>query len=375
MSSIFACKTPKEKIRFERLPELLHGTNPAFIPPFPGSIVKYLSRKSAFQKRHGEILPFIAWRDGRPVGRIAAIVNRSHNEYYRDRTGFFGFFECENNAETAAALFAKAAEVLKEKGLESIRGPYNPSINDEVGLLTDAFDLPPCNGLTWNPPFYPDLLAGAGFTAVCNLFAMLLPMHRLPEPTRLARIVDRIAKRSRLKLRPMNLKNLAGELQIVHEVYNATLERNWGFVPISMDDLLGAADDIKAIADPKLLLIAEADGKSAGVAITLPNFNEILGRIKKTPHWLRLPHILWLMKTHRINSCRQVVLGVSPAYRDRGIHAWLIHEQFMRAQERYDNATLGWMEESNTEILEHSAMVGGERDRTWKIFEKSLKPA
>ena len=351
---------------------MLHGTDPAFIPPFPGSVVKYLSPQSAFQKRHGEIFPFIAWRNGRPVGRIAAIVNRSHNEYHRDRTGFFGFFECENQAETAAALFAKASEVLREKGLECIRGPYNPSINDELGLLTDAFDLPPCNGLTWNPSFYPALLEGAGFTAVCTMFGMLLPMHRLKEPTRLARIVDRIAKRSRLKLRPMNLGNLNEELKIVHEVYNATLERNWGFVPISMDDLLGAADDIKAIADPNLLLVAEADGKNAGVAITLPNFNEILARIKKTPHWLRLPHIFWLMKTRRINSCRQVVLGVSPAYRDRGIHAWLIHEQFMRAQERYDNATLGWMEESNTEILEHSAVVGGERDHTWKIFEKSL---
>ena len=197
-------------------------------------------------------------------------------------------------------------------------------------------------------------------------------MHRLKEPARFARIVDRIAKRSRLKLRPMDISNLGEELKIVHKVYNATLERNWGFVPISMDDLLGAADDIKAIADPKLLLIAEVDGKSAGVAITLPNFNEILAGVKKTPHGLRLPHILWLMKTRRITSCRQAVLGVSPEYRDRGIHVWLIHEQFMRAQERYANATLGWMEETNTEILEHSALVGGERQCTWKIFEKPL---
>ena len=94
--------------------------------------------------------------------------------------------------------------------------------------------------------------------------------------------------------------------------------------------------------------------------------------MKKTPHGLRLPHILWLMKTRRITSCRQAVLGVSPEYRDRGIHVWLIHEQFMRAQERYANATLGWMEETNTEILEHSALVGGERQCTWKIFEKPL---
>ena len=194
----------------------------------------------------------------------------------------------------------------------------------------------------------------------------------LPQPARLARIVERIAVRSKLKMRTMDISRLPEELKIVREVYNATLERNWGFVPISMEDLLGAADDIRAIADPKLLLIAEMDGREAGVAITLPNFNEILAKVKKTPHWLRLPHILFLMKTQKINSCRQTVLGVVPGFRDRGLHAWLIHEQFVRAQERYDNAALGWMEDTNTEILKNCEVVGGEYERTWKIFEKPL---
>lgn len=372
MVSLIPCDTPKLRRQFENVAEDLHGTDPAFIPPFPRSIVKYLSPTSAFHLRHGSIYPLLAIRNGRPVGRIAAIINRSHNTYHNDTVGFFGFFECENNPATAAVLFEAAEKILRQEGRTAMRGPYNPSINDECGLLTNDFDSPPCNGLVWNPRYYPDLLTGWGLNPVCTLFGMNLPLARTAEPARFARIVARVARRSRLKLRPMQLDHLKEELKIVREVYNATLERNWGFVPISMEDLLGAAGDIKAIADPKLLLVAEADGESAGVAITLPNFNEILAQIKKTPRWLRLPHILWLMKTYRITSCRQVVLGVLPAYRDHGIHVWLIHEQFMRAQERYANATLGWMEESNTEILEHSALVGGEKTGTWKIFEKSL---
>jgi len=352
--------------------EDLTGTDPAFTPPFPGSVAKFLSPKSAFCSRQGEIFPFIAWRDGKPVGRIAAIINRAHNEYHRDTTGFFGFFECEDNPETARALIEKASEVLRARGLTSIRGPYNPSINDECGLLVDSFEKPPYIGMTWNPAYYESLLTGQGLLPVCTLYGLLLPMHRLEEPKRFGKIADRVARRAKLSLRPMNIKNLDEELKIVHEVYNATLERNWGFVPITMDDLLGAADDIKAIADPKLLLIAEVEGKNAGVALTLPNFNEILAQTKRTPRWLRLPHILWLMKTRKITSCRQTVLGVTPKYRDKGIHAWLIYEQFMRAQERYDNAILGWIEESNTEIIEHSQMVGGFRERTWKIFEKPI---
>ena len=351
---------------------MLFGTNPVFVPPFPGSVAKYLSPKSAFHTRHGTIKAFIATRDGKPVGRIAAIINRSHNEYYKDHTGFFGFFECENNPATARALIGKVEEVLRAAGMDRIRGPYNPSINDECGLLTFGFELPTCIGLTWNPDYYLPLLQENGFASVRTLHGLNLPLHRLDQPARLAKIVDRIAKRSRLKMRTMNLANLEDELKIVREVYNATLERNWGFVPISMDDLMAAADDIRAIADPKLLLIADMDGKDAGVAITLPNFNEILVKVKRTPHWLRLLHIFWLMKTHKINSCRQTVLGVVPAFRDRGLHAWLIHEQFVRAQDRYANAILGWMEDNNTEILKNCEIIGGERERRWEIFEKPL---
>ena len=168
------------------------------------------------------------------------------------------------------------------------------------------------------------------------------------------------------------MSQLEEELKIVREVYNATLERNWGFIPISMDDLLGAADDMKAFADPDMMLIAEMQGENAGVALSLPNFNEILARIKKTPHLLRLPHILWLMKTRRINWARQVVYGISPRFRDRGLHAWLLYEQFVCAKQRYANATLGWIEESNTEILENSYMVGGIQQQEWRIYEKSL---
>ncbi len=352
--------------------ETLHGTDPAFIPPFPGSVAKYLSPKSAFHLRHGEITGFVASRDGRPVGRIAAIINRSHNERYSDRVGFFGFFECENDPATADALFRQVAAVLRAAGMDRIRGPYNPSINDECGMLADRFDMPPCIGMPWNPDYYLALVAGEGFVSARVLHIMNLPMHRLPQPARLARIVDRMASRSDVKMRTMDISRLPEELKIVREVYNATLERNWGFVPISMEDLLAAADDIRAIADPKLLLIAEKDGKPAGVAITLPNFNEILARVKRTPHWLRLPHIFWLMKTQKINACRQTVLGVVPGCRDRGLHAWLIHEQFVRAQESFDNAALGWLEDTNSEIMKNCKIIGGEFERTWKIFEKAL---
>jgi len=370
---IVPCRTGRERQAFEDVAELLQGGNPAFVPPFPGSIAKYLSQKSAFSKRHGEIIPFIARRDGKPVGRIAAIINRSHNEYYKDRTGFFGFFECENNFSIAEALFKKVDAVLRERGCDSVRGPYNPSINDECGLLVEGFDIPPFIGLTWNPAYYEALVRDSGYESVRASRGFHLPLAKLEVPQRLSKIVDRLTRRSRLNLRPIRLKELEEELKIVLEVYNSTLERNWGFVPISMDDLLFAADDMKAIADPEMILIAEHDGQNAGVGLSLPNVNEILIHLKKTPRWLRPLHFLWLLKTRPIRSGRQVVYGISPRFRDKtGLHGWLLREQFACAKARYTHAELGWIEENNTEIIENSLMLGGIPHRMWRIFEKSL---
>ena len=194
-------------------------------------------------------------------------------------------------------------------------------------------------------------------------------------PARLGKIVERTAKRSRLILRPIHLDRLEEELKIVREVYNCTLERNWGAVPISMDDLLSAADNMRTFADPGMILIAEMNGENAGVALSLPNFNEHLALTKNTPRWLRLPHIAWLMKTRKIGTARQVVYGISPRYRDRGgLHAWLLYEQFVCAKARYHDAQLGWVEESNTEILENCRMLGAIQQRTWNIYEKCLVP-
>ena len=372
MSSIRLCKNRKEETLFERLPERLHGLDPAFIPPFPGSIVKYLSPKSAFNRLSGEIYPFLAWRDGKPVGRIAAIINHAHNERYRDRTGFFGFFDCEDSLELARELFDAAGAILKARNRDCLRGPYNPSINDECGLLVEGFEHPPYVGLVWNPEYHRTLIEQVGFQPVCSLLGFDLPLHRLEVPERLKPIVNRIAKRRHVKLRPIDMSRLGEELEIVQEVYNATLERNWGFIPISMEDLLASADDLKAFADPELILIAEVDGLNAGIALSLPNFNEILARIKKTPYVLRLPHIFWLMKTRRISSVRQTVLGISPRFRDRGLHGWLMYEQFVYAKRRYTTATIAWVEESNTEILENSRMMGATQQQEWRIYEKPL---
>ncbi|PWU09724.1 MAG: hypothetical protein C5B47_03025 [Verrucomicrobia bacterium] len=373
MPSILTCRTKADLRGFEAVPERLHRMEPAYIPPAPGAVVKFLKKDSSFQKLHGEIRSFIAHRNGVPAGRIAGIVNRSHNNYYGDKVGFFGFFACEENLETSRALFAEVEKFLKEKGLTHIRGPYNPSVNEECGLLVDSFQCAPFIGMPWNPSYYEKLVLDNGFQVVRRLYAYLLSTS-VPMPKRVERVTQRIARRGSWTIRPMNLSKLKEEIAIIHRLYNETLNRNWGFVPIALEDLETATQELKLIADPQIINFVEKDGEPVGFAVCFPNINDLLAKTKKTPAGiLRSLHLLGLIKTQRPKHSRLAILGVAPAYRDRGINAWLFYEQLMRAKKGgYESTELSWIEENNQEIIRGIELMGGKKYRTYHLYEKML---
>lgn len=372
MITVTPCRTRSDRRLFERIPELLHGRHASFVPPFPGSVAKFLEPDSLFNRQDGTINAFIARRNGSPVGRIAAIRNRSHNVYWKDRVGFFGFFACEDDARTAAALFEEAEKTLRKIGCDAIRGPYNPSINEECGLLTEGSDGPPSISMPWNPPYYARLMDSVSQRVTRTLFAYHLPLH-IGIPSRVQRVAGRLKDRSKnVRIRSFDMSRLDEELRLAHRLYNVTLDRNWGFVPISLDDLLASAKDLKAFADPDFLLFAEVDGEPVAFMLTLPNFNEILIRTKRVPRWLRLPSILWLMKTHRIRTVRQVVLGIAPEHRDRGLAALLCNDMVLRTQRVADSAELSWIEANNEQVINIIGLMGATHSRTYAIYEKAL---
>lgn len=365
--------SPAQWRLFERIPELLHRHEPCFVPPFPGTIAKHLRPDSAFHRRHGTIVPYIAWRGAKPVGRIAAIINRTHNTYHRDEVGFFGFFAAENNSATVEGLLELVRARLRIEGLRVLRGPYHPSINEESGLLTEGFAQSTHLGLVWNPSYYPKLLEEQGLQPVHRLYGFDLPLHRLEVPERLDKIARRAAARGSFRLRPMNLRRLQEELGLVREVYNSTLQNNWGFIPIEPDELTEAAEDLRFFADPGMMLIAEAENHPVGVALSLPNLNELLALTKRTPVALRTAQMLLLLKSRRIRTGRQVVYGITPAHRSKGgLHGWLLLEQFREAKKRFRDAQLGWIDENNAEILGNAEMVGATRARTWTLYEQPI---
>jgi hypothetical protein len=358
--------------RFEEIPELLHGTDRAFTPPFPGSVAKLIGPKSVFVHKHGEIHPLVAYRNGRPVGRIAAIVNRSHNAHNRDSVGFFGFFDFIDDSAVARALVDAAASILREIGLTAMRGPYNPSINDDCGVLTEGNDRPTFISMPWNPAYYADIYRASGLANVRTLYAWEVPLASKEPPARVTKIVDWLKKRNNVSIRTIDMKNLKGELEIIHRLYNQCLDRNWGFYPIALEDLLHAADDLKAIADPSIIVFVCVDGREVGFTLALPNVNEVFHASRGRKGILRFVEMALRLQFQKVRTDRLTVLGVEPAYRDKGLSALLFFESFRIAKAKYALSEVSWVEANNKEILEGAELMGGRRSRTYEIFEKPL---
>jgi GNAT superfamily N-acetyltransferase len=365
------CKSRRDRKLFEAIPELLHHREPHFTPPFPGSVVKLIEPEGAFVKEHGTIVPLIAFCHGRPVGRIAAIINRSHNSYHQDSVGFFGFFDTIDDPAVATALVEAAAQIVQQEGATSLRGPYNPSINDDCGLLTEGFHVPSTVSMPWNPPYYEALYRKAGLESVRTLYAWMVPLQR-ETPERVNKIIRRLHQRSKVTIRTLEMKNLKKEMEVIHRLYNRTLSRNWGFYPISLNDLLHAAEDLRAMADPSLILFAHADGRDVAFSLSLPNVNELFHAARGRKGVLRFLEMVLRLQFQKIKDARLCILGVDPDYQNRGLSALLFYEAYVRTKAKYQRSEVSWVEANNIEILEGAELMGGYRDRTYQIFEKQI---
>lgn len=371
MVTILPCRTKRELRLFERTPELIHKKDPYYVPPFPGSVAKIFGPQYPFVKHGGTLLPFVAYRDGKPVGRIAAIINPTHNQYHNDKVGFFGFFDAIDDAEVASQLLEAAEEKLAAFGLTTIRGPYSPTVNDECGLLVEGYESTPFVMMPYNPPYYTGLYDQLGFKRARDLYAFYVS-GAVDPPERMIKIVEHAKHVAGITIRDIDLKNLEHEMKFMVDLYNVTLNRNWGFVPLTYDELAYAAKDLKAIVDPSMIIIAEKDGIPVGFSMTLPNINELLWRTRSLGRLMRILKFAWLLKTSRPKEARLVILGVAPEFRNKGIASIFYFESLMRAKGRYLGGELSWIEESNQEIIRAIEIMGAKRYKSYRIFEKDI---
>jgi GNAT superfamily N-acetyltransferase len=300
---------------------------------------------------------------------VAAIHDRLHNETHRDRVGMFGFFESVDDPEVARALLDAAAGWLRGRGLDTVRGPLNPSINEEAGLLVDGFDTPAVLMMPHNPRYYPALVEGAGFRKAKDLLAFQSTHTTLP--ARLVAATDVVRKRYGVACRRIDMGRFRDEVGLVKRVFNAGWERNWGHVPLTDREVDHLAGRLKPLVVPDLVAFAECEGRPIGFAAAIPDFNVAL---RANPSGRLFPGILKVLRaSRRLTRLRVLLLGVLPEWRGRGVDALLYRHVWENGCAKgYDWAEAGWVLEDNHPMINGLVRMGFETYKTYRVYERPI---
>lgn len=361
-----------ERRSFLTLPERLYKDEPAWVPPLLLDLKDLLNPDKHPFHQHADVQYFLALQGEEVVGRIAAIVNHQYVSFHNEPIGFFGFFESVDDLAVASALLSTAEQWVAERGMAQIRGPMNFSTNEMCGLLVDAFEHPPMLMMPYNQRYYASLIEGTGYTKAKDLLAYLIDVRAdATPPARLVRGVERLRRSQQVSIRPIDMRRFEAEIKQLFGIYQQSWQSNWGFVPVTAEELEHFVKQVHWIADPKLCLIAEVEDEIVGFALALPDYNQILQRIdgRLLPFgWLKL---LWHRRS--INATRILLLGLKPDARLRGLDAMLYLKFWEEAPKNgYPYVECSWILEDNWPMIRGLERMGAERYKTYRVYEKML---
>ena len=363
--------TKKGMKEFIRFPWTVYEGDPNWVPPLKSEVEFILSEKNPFF-HHAEAACFLA-RDGSNVlGRVAAIIDHNHINIHNEQAGFFGFFECLPDPAVAEKLLDTAAAWLKERDIEIMRGPMNPSVNDECGFLLDGFDSPPMIMMTYTPRYYLDYLERCGLTKSKDLYAYISVIKDVPSAGRLEKLASAVKSRvPGLTVRPANMKEFQRELQTIKDIYNSAWSHNWGFVPMTDEEIESMAKRLKPLIVPELLIMAEVNGNPAGFFMAVPDYNQVLGKINGRLGPVGIMKFLWYSR--KISDIRVLTMGVKEEYRKKGIEGLLYLESFKAAMKKgYERAEMSWVLEDNVLMQRGCELMGGKLYKKYRLYEKKL---
>ncbi|NLY01054.1 MAG: N-acetyltransferase [Rhodopirellula sp.] len=367
--TVVPVSTRADRKSFLNLPWQIYRGDPNWIPPLRRNQMELVGyRPHPFYQRN-ECQTFLAKRGGEACGRIAAIIDHGHLERYNDQRGFFGFFECEDDPVLAAALFNAVRQWHADRGLTSLRGPMNPSLSYEVGMLVEGFDSPPTFMMTYNPPYYPRLMEACGFGKAQDLYAYWGQIDMLPAiQAKYRRNSEQITERLGVVLRPLNRKRFLEDVELFLGVFNRSLSNTWGFVPMTSAEVRHAAKSLRHLIVPELALGAEIDGQLVGAVLCLPDYNP---RIKKIDGRLfPFGAIRLLRQKHRIPRVRILSANVLPEYQLLGVGLVLLGGLIPQAvQWGVREAEFSWVLESNALSRGSLEKGGAQRYKTYRVWD------
>jgi len=361
--------TARQKKMFLRFPWTLYRGDPNWIPPLRGSQKEMVGYKPHPFYERNLAQTFLALRDGEVCGRIAAILNRGHNERYEERRGFFGFFDCRDDQEAANGLFDAVRSWFAAMDIHKLRGPCNPSLNYELGLLVDGFDSPPTFMMTYNPPYYERLIENYGFRKTQDLYAFWGHVSMLPKISeKLGPIADQIVARYDVKVRTLDRSRFQQDVALFLDLYNRSLVNTWGFVPMTRAEVSRMSGELKRIIVPELTACAESAGRVVGGAFGLPDYNP---RIRDIDGRLFPFGFIHLLRNRRaIKRVRLISTNVLPEFQRMGIGLVLMNSLVPKALAwGIEEAEFSWVLESNR--LSYGALKkgGAQITKTYRLYD------
>ena len=369
---VIPVRSRRDLARFIRLPERIYRNEPRWVPPLRFERRRFLDRSRNPFFEHAEAEYLMAWRDGLPVGRISAHVDRNLNDFHDNRWGLFGFFECEEDPEAAGGLLAAAERWLAERGCDRALGPSSLSLNDECGVLVEGHEHDPLIQQPWTHRYYTGLLEQAGYAKAIDLLMWSLWVSDRDKVLPIVfELAEKLEPEHGITIRHLNKRDLEAEARRFVDVYNAAWKDNWGFVPLSYREMIHTAKENRLLLDPNWMMFAEKDGETVAAALTVPDFNQVLRKLdgRLLPFgWLKA---LWGRR--RIDRVRVGFLGVRPEYQHTGVAAGLYAEHFeMAARTPQKGGEMGWILETNTAMNRAMEAMGGEIVKRYRMYEKAL---
>lgn len=358
----------KDLDRFIELSYSLYKNYPYYVPQLRKELQDQFSHKNPFFN-HAVVKYFVAEKEGRIAGRVCSIINQRHREFHQEDAGFFGFFEAEDDREVAKALLDAVSAELRAAGMKVMRGPMNFSTNEECGFLIRGYDERPTIMTPYNPSYYNDLMEACGMEKAKDLYAFIHEVQeRLPE--KVLRVAA-IAEKRGITVRPVNKKRFDDEMRVFREVYNDAWEKNWGFIPLTDEEIFYLGERLKQIVVPELTLIAEDNGSPVGFLGMVPDFNVVLKKMNGNINPLTIMKALYYSR--KIKDLRLLLLGIKKQYRNKGVDALLFREGFRGIRKgNYQRVEFSWILEDNIPVQRIVEMAGGRLYKKYRIYEKPL---
>jgi len=345
---VFPVVSRRDKKRFLNYPWTLYRDDPLWIPPLRQNQKELVNYQKHPFYDDAEIETFLAERDGEICGRVAAILNHAHNRTHpEDQRGFIGFFECINDQEVANGLLNAAKDWFAARHVSDLRGPVNPSLNYECGMLVENFKMSPTFMMTYNPPYYPDLWEQYGFVKAQDMYTFIGYTDEIEEmDTKIEQIAEQAAERFNVTTRGISKKNFQKDVETFLHIYNASLEGVWGHVPMSADEVRHTAKSLRFLIVPSLTLIAEIEGKAVGSILGLLDYNPRIKAMDGRLFPFGFLKLLWNRKS--IPRIRMVSTNVLPAYQMWGVGVILAGNMLKPAiKHGMAEGEFSWVLESN----------------------------